>query len=289
MKTIMDLADAYADAKMYRTTHPEERAELLAAVEAQSEAAKANHAWLTKANIDHVLARVDLRQQIESLQAKLSEIEKQKPVAYEFRMRADWVKDWGLWTPCNKEQHEMYIRAPKLHDWIYETRALYAQPVAQPAPQQEQKHEYIVELPDGDVRETKVWWSERKATGDGISHKLCISVSETPSTIAIPEAQPVALSQYGSPELQSMILAKLVQPVAQPAEALLTPEDQDRAASEQDKYPSQQPAEPLTDEQKRILFECVEPVKDGNELDYYLLGIEAAELAHGIQAQEPKP
>lgn len=40
---------------------------------------------------------------------------------------------------------------------------------------------------------------------------------------------------------------------------------------------------PLSDQQKRILFECVEQVKDGNELDCYLLGFEAAERAHGIK------
>ena len=40
---------------------------------------------------------------------------------------------------------------------------------------------------------------------------------------------------------------------------------------------------PLSDEQKRILFECVEQVKDGNEMDYWLLGFEAAERAHGIK------
>lgn len=39
----------------------------------------------------------------------------------------------------------------------------------------------------------------------------------------------------------------------------------------------------VSDEQKRILFECVEQVKDGNELDYYLLGFEAAENAYGIK------
>ena len=43
---------------------------------------------------------------------------------------------------------------------------------------------------------------------------------------------------------------------------------------------------PLSDEQKRILFECVEQVKDGNELDYYLLGFEAAENAYGIKHGE---
>ena len=68
------------------------------------------------------------------LHARLTALESQEPVAYEFRMRADWVADWGLWSPCNKEQHKMYIRAPKLHDWVYETRALFLAAGAAPKP-----------------------------------------------------------------------------------------------------------------------------------------------------------
>jgi len=56
----------------------------------------------------------------------------QEPVAWQYRMRADWVADWGLWQPCNLEQYEGYVRCPKLHDWHYEAMALYAAPVAQP-------------------------------------------------------------------------------------------------------------------------------------------------------------
>ena len=47
------------------------------------------------------------------------------------------------------------------------------------------KHEYVIELPDGDTRETKVWWSQQKATGEGLSHRLSITVSETPSTVVV--------------------------------------------------------------------------------------------------------
>mgnify|MGYP006362721023 CR=1 FL=1 len=57
---------------------------------------------------------------------------KQEAVAYEFRMRAEWVTDWGYWSPCTKAHYEMYICEPKLHGWIYETRALYADPVIAP-------------------------------------------------------------------------------------------------------------------------------------------------------------
>jgi hypothetical protein len=72
----------------------------------------------------------------DSALAKLAALEGQdkEPAAYEFRMRADWIADWGLWSPCNKEQHEMYIRVPKLHDWHYETRALYLAVGAQAQP-----------------------------------------------------------------------------------------------------------------------------------------------------------
>ena len=52
--------------------------------------------------------------------------------------------------------------------------------------------------------------------------------------------------------------------------------------------PAQPERAPLTDQQKRILFECVEQVKDGNELDYWLLGFEAAESAHGIKQAQPE-
>ena len=64
--------------------------------------------------------------------------------------------------------------------------ALYTHPAPQ-VPVGEPVHEYVIELPDGDTRETKVWWSERKATGNGYSHHLSISVSETPSTVPAPQ------------------------------------------------------------------------------------------------------
>ena len=56
----------------------------------------------------------------------LAQQAEQVPDAYQFRMRADWVTNWGEWGACNKERHDMYLRFPKMHSWNYETRELYA-------------------------------------------------------------------------------------------------------------------------------------------------------------------
>ena len=44
-------------------------------------------------------------------------------------------------------------------------------------------HKYELELPDGDTRKAKVWWTERETNDGALIHKLSISVDETPSTI----------------------------------------------------------------------------------------------------------
>jgi hypothetical protein len=59
-----------------------------------------------------------------------------QPVAWQFRLRADWSPNWSLWAYCTKEQYEDYIRLPHTQDWHYEARAL-CPPAAQPAPVQE--------------------------------------------------------------------------------------------------------------------------------------------------------
>lgn len=54
-----------------------------------------------------------------------------EPVVWQFRMRPDWVLDkdfWEPWTNCTKEQAADYQRVPHLHDWTYESRALYTTP-----------------------------------------------------------------------------------------------------------------------------------------------------------------
>ena len=54
-----------------------------------------------------------------------------EPVVWQFRMRPDWVRDkdfWEPWKNCTKEQAADYQRVPHLHDWTYESRALYTHP-----------------------------------------------------------------------------------------------------------------------------------------------------------------
>lgn len=68
----------------------------------------------------------DMQAEIDELRAALAQQAEQVPDTYQLRMKADWMNNWAEWVTCNKDQHEMYLRAPKLHDWNYETRALYA-------------------------------------------------------------------------------------------------------------------------------------------------------------------
>jgi hypothetical protein len=55
-----------------------------------------------------------------------------EPVAYESRMYPEKTTARNTWSPCTKEQHDMYIRSPEFQGWIYEARALFAEPQAVP-------------------------------------------------------------------------------------------------------------------------------------------------------------
>jgi len=52
-----------------------------------------------------------------------------EPVAWQSRMRPDWEENgWTQWKDCPKEQADNFWKAPHLHDWVYEARALYTAP-----------------------------------------------------------------------------------------------------------------------------------------------------------------
>lgn len=52
-----------------------------------------------------------------------------EPVKYEMRMRPTWEPNsWSSWEKCSKESADDYIKTPKLHDWLYEVRAIYTSP-----------------------------------------------------------------------------------------------------------------------------------------------------------------
>jgi hypothetical protein len=153
MNTLIELVDKLVEAvhaEFYgRTGKTEARAALIQAIEALQDRIESNNALCIKRVAEVTRERDTLRAEVEHLKSvangykegydargeELATLKGAEPVAYEFRMRADWIADWGLWSPCNKEQHENYLRVPKLHDWHYETRALYAGAAPQaPAP-----------------------------------------------------------------------------------------------------------------------------------------------------------
>ncbi len=62
------------------------------------------------------------------LRYKLSAPEPE-PVAWQSRMRPDWEENgWTQWKDCPKEQADNFCKTPRLHDWVYEARALYTAP-----------------------------------------------------------------------------------------------------------------------------------------------------------------
>jgi len=65
---------------------------------------------------------------LQNLRAALEQPE-QEPVQYEMRTRPTWgANSWSDWQKCSKESAGDYIKTPKLHDWLYEVRAIYTQP-----------------------------------------------------------------------------------------------------------------------------------------------------------------
>jgi hypothetical protein len=94
---------------------------------------------------------------VEPLYTAPPQQEKQDPVEYQMRMRPTWeVTSWSDWKKCSRDAAEDYLKTPKLHDWEYETRALYAQPVTQTVtqiPQQDSSNRKWFGLTDEDMQE----------------------------------------------------------------------------------------------------------------------------------------
>lgn len=54
------------------------------------------------------------------------ELRDMKPVAYQVRMKADWLSNWQKWNDCSEGVANDYINTPRLNDWSFEVRKLYA-------------------------------------------------------------------------------------------------------------------------------------------------------------------
>ena len=65
-----------------------------------------------------------LRQAFESVE------QKQEPVVYQYRTRANWegALGWSAWENCTKGRAQDCWSCPLVHDWLYEARALYTEP-----------------------------------------------------------------------------------------------------------------------------------------------------------------
>ena len=65
---------------------------------------------------------------VKMLRARLSAPEPE-PVAWQSRMRPDWEENgWTQWKDCPKEQADNFWKTLRLHDWVYEARALDTAP-----------------------------------------------------------------------------------------------------------------------------------------------------------------
>ena len=73
---------------------------------------------------------IAIRDALRASFAKSLLAEQGEPVAWQYRTRPDWEKDWQQgWMYCSKGAFEDYTRAPLLHDWHYEVRELFTHPV----------------------------------------------------------------------------------------------------------------------------------------------------------------
>jgi hypothetical protein len=57
-----------------------------------------------------------------------------EPVEYQSRRKPDFGSDWTYWENCSEATFKDCLKFPKLHDWTYEARALYARPAQQAVP-----------------------------------------------------------------------------------------------------------------------------------------------------------
>jgi GH35 family endo-1,4-beta-xylanase len=67
----------------------------------------------------------------DELRARIEEMERQEPVAWQSRSRPSWgAHQWGNWESCSPGYAQDITKSPTLHDWQYEARPLYTLPGA---------------------------------------------------------------------------------------------------------------------------------------------------------------
>ena len=87
-----------------------------------------------------------------------------EPVQYEMRMRPTWeANSWSDWQKCSKESAGDYIKTPKLHDWLYEVRAIYTSPTQRKPLSEDMVHRAMLALNTASCGELEPTFEEMKS------------------------------------------------------------------------------------------------------------------------------
>jgi len=77
-------------------------------------------------NAVHNFAGDDTEEKCIAALAASRELKALEPVVYQKRIKADWVANWQEWVNCTEGVANDYINTPRLNDWTFEVRKLYA-------------------------------------------------------------------------------------------------------------------------------------------------------------------
>ncbi len=97
--------------------------------------------------------------------------------------RPDFTDEWTGYLKDGETPFERFLRERKDLDALtklYQRALEENERLKVQQPQAEAVHRYVLELPDGDKREVKIYWIERQETAGEITHRLCIAVDAAP-------------------------------------------------------------------------------------------------------------
>jgi hypothetical protein len=79
-------------------------------------------------------------------------------------MRPTWeANSWSDWQKCSKESAGDYIKTPKLHDWLYEVRAIYTSPTQRKPLSEDMVHRAMLALNTASCGELEPTFEEMKS------------------------------------------------------------------------------------------------------------------------------
>jgi len=97
---------------------------------------------------------------------------------------------------------EISTLSNKTGNWMHFARAIEAA-VMERLTKVDVEHRYTLELPQGDTRAVKVFWTDRKTEGDTTTHALCIAVDEHDAVMPKVDVEPIPSGLHLMPDLQT--------------------------------------------------------------------------------------